>query len=78
MNDAVYIVRPRRRAKNSGVTLLPKIAANSELVRGSKIVLSEVAEAPFRTIGLAWRPQCPREREFESLAQLLESAAPEE
>lgn len=63
-------------ATNGRVTLLPKIAAGSELVRGSDIVLREIAEAPFRTIGLAWRPQCPREREFGVLGELLEGAAP--
>lgn len=65
-------------AMNSGVTLLPKIAAGSELVRGSKIVLRDLTEAPFRTIGLAWRPNCPRAAEFEVLAELLEAAAPQE
>jgi LysR family transcriptional regulator, hydrogen peroxide-inducible genes activator len=65
-------------AMDSGITLLPKIAANSELVRGSNIVVTELVEAPFRTIGLAWRRHCPREREFKILGQLLESAAPEE
>lgn len=65
-------------AMNSGVTLLPKIAAGSELVRGSKLVLRELEEAPFRTIGLCWRSNCPRSGEFEVLAELLEAAAPEE
>lgn len=64
-------------AMNSGITLLPKIAATSELVRGSNIVFAEITDAPFRTIGLAWRPHCPRRREFEILGELLESAAPE-
>ncbi len=63
-------------AMNSGVTLLPRIAATSELVRGSNIVLRDLAEAPFRTIGLAWRAKSPRAAEFELLGQLLEAAAP--
>ncbi|MCA8977851.1 MAG: LysR family transcriptional regulator [Planctomycetes bacterium] len=65
-------------AMNAGVTLLPLIAANSELVGGSNIVLAEIVEQPFRTIGLAWRPHCPRAAEFEILAGLLEAAAPAE
>lgn len=65
-------------AMGAGVTMLPKIAAGSELVRGSQIELVELAEAPYRTIGMAWRPQCPRRREFELLGELLEAAAPAE
>lgn len=63
-------------AMRSGITMLPKIAASCEIVRGANLALAEITEAPYRTIGLAWRPQCPREREFGLLGELLEAAAP--
>lgn len=65
-------------AMGMGATMLPKIAVGSELVRGTDLAVREITEQPFRTLGLAWRPQCPRTAEFELLAQLLESAAPPE
>ena len=65
-------------ATNARITLLPKIAVDSELVRGADLVLRDLVEAPFRTIGMAWRPQCPREPEFELIGQLIELAAPED
>ena len=64
-------------AMGMGATLLPKIAVDSELVRGSNLSVREITEQPYRTIGLAWRAHCPRTAEFELLAQLFDAAAPE-
>ncbi|MCB9832832.1 MAG: hydrogen peroxide-inducible genes activator [Planctomycetes bacterium] len=63
-------------AMGMGITLLPKVAEKSSLVGGSGLVLRPLAEEAYRTIGLAWRPDCPRRPEFELLAEVMEEAAP--
>ncbi len=64
-------------AMGRGITLLPAVAERSALVSGAGLVLRPLREEAYRTIGLVWRPDCPRRPEFELLGELLETAAPE-
>ena len=58
-------------ANGIGITLLPEIAVRSEIVRNAGVEMRPLAERPYRTIGLAFRPGCPRCAEFEKLAELI-------
>ena len=54
-------------ASGLGVTLLPKLAVGLEVdrVRPGEVVTRPFADpAPSRTVALAWRHSCPRERDF--------------
>ncbi|MGH7820554.1 MAG: LysR substrate-binding domain-containing protein, partial [Candidatus Binatia bacterium] len=63
-------------ASGIGVTLLPELAVGRR-----RTPLRDVDVRPFRrppphrTIGLAWRPTCPRKEEFLLLAEVVRSAA---
>jgi LysR family hydrogen peroxide-inducible transcriptional activator len=58
-------------AAGYGVTLLPEIAADSELT-DSRIELHHFAPPePKRTIGLAWRKTTTRAKDFFALAHLI-------
>ena len=55
-----------------GITLLPQLAVDHETRRcfTEDVAIRPLAgEAPKRTIGLAWRPNCPRSEDFHSLAR---------
>jgi LysR family hydrogen peroxide-inducible transcriptional activator len=54
------------------MTLLPELALDVEM-RGRRdlVVRPFRSPAPYRTIGLAWRPSTPREDEFRALADGL-------
>lgn len=56
-----------------GVTLVPQMALPVELAAAQGVVAVPLAEpVPYRTVGLAWRPSSPRDREFALLADVLE------
>lgn len=60
-------------AMGLGVTLVPEMARPVELAAAEGVVAVPLADpAPFRTVGLAWRPSSPRDREFSLLADVLE------
>ena len=64
-----------------GITFLPEIAINSELMNSGEIVLLPLAEpGPHRQIGLVWRKSYFRKDDFHLLAQqmseLLSKALP--
>lgn len=59
-------------ANGFGVTLVPQIAADTELRDRRVRVLRFAAPAPGRTIGLAWRRTSPRRADFEALGGLVQ------
>ncbi|MDI3469418.1 MAG: hydrogen peroxide-inducible gene activator [Pseudolabrys sp.] len=59
-------------ANGFGVTLVPQIAADTELCDRRVRVLRFAAPAPGRTIGLAWRKTSPRRADFEALGGLVQ------
>ncbi|HVJ31834.1 MAG TPA: hydrogen peroxide-inducible genes activator [Terriglobia bacterium] len=55
-------------ANGLGVTLLPEMAVEAQLLKGGELVARRFSdENPFREIGLAWRPTSPRGAEFKLL-----------
>lgn len=59
-------------ASGLGVTLLPKLAVTSGITAGTGLVLRPLAEADaWRTLGLAWRPNAPRDADYRALATHL-------
>jgi len=54
-----------------GVTLLPEIAAEAELVDPRIELLRFAPPAPQRTIGLAWRKASTRSKDFVALGRLI-------
>ncbi len=58
-------------ANGYGVTLVPQVAADTE-VRDERVKLLRFAEPqPGRTIGLAWRRTSPRGKDFEALGKIV-------
>jgi LysR family hydrogen peroxide-inducible transcriptional activator len=61
-------------ANGYGVTLVPQVAADTE-VRDERVKLLRFAEPqPGRTIGLAWRPTSPRKKDFAALGKIVTAA----
>lgn len=59
-------------ANGLGVTLLPEMAVNAQLLKGGELVARRFDdETPTRQIGLAWRATSPRAEEFRLLGQVL-------
>ncbi|MYG26015.1 MAG: hydrogen peroxide-inducible genes activator [Boseongicola sp. SB0677_bin_26] len=58
-------------AAGIGVTLLPRLAVDAQVARGTGISLSRLAAPASRRIGLAWRRTSPRAAEFRLLASAL-------
>lgn len=58
-------------ASGIGVTLLPKLAIDAQITRGTKIKLIPLAAKASRQIGLVWRPSSLRTQEFEILGDAL-------
>jgi LysR family transcriptional regulator, hydrogen peroxide-inducible genes activator len=58
-------------ANGYGVTLLPEIAADSELADSHIELLHFEEPEPKRTIGLAWRKTSTRKKDFKALARLI-------
>jgi LysR family transcriptional regulator, hydrogen peroxide-inducible genes activator len=54
-----------------GVTLVPAIAAPSEISRGSGLVARPLAGEPSRTAALAWRPSSARKADYRTLGRYL-------
>lgn len=54
-----------------GVTLLPQLAIDAGLLKGTSLVARPVAEAPPRQIALAWRRGSGRGDEFRLLAKTI-------
>jgi LysR family hydrogen peroxide-inducible transcriptional activator len=47
-----------------GLTLLPKMAVDAGIIRGTRVTVRSLAGSPSRRIGLAWRATSSRAREF--------------
>ncbi|MDA0948653.1 MAG: LysR substrate-binding domain-containing protein [Planctomycetota bacterium] len=62
-------------ASGLGVTLLPELAVEREAAAVPNLrVLPFADEGPSRQIGLAWRTSSPREAEYRTLAETLQTA----
>jgi LysR family hydrogen peroxide-inducible transcriptional activator len=60
-------------ANGYGVTLVPEVAAESE-VRDARVKLLRFVEPePARTIGLAWRRTSPRKQDFGALGEVVKA-----
>ena len=62
-------------AAGSGVTLLPSLALAVEGQAEHLAVIPFCKPAPYRTIGLAWRPTSARADEYRLLGELLKPSA---
>ena len=59
-------------ANNTGITLLPDLVINSELLKNSKIkILDYENNKNFREIALCWRLSSPRNKDFSNFASFL-------
>ena len=55
-----------------GATLLPRLAIDAGIAAGTDIALRQLAgRGAWRTIGLAWRPDSPREADFRAFGRAL-------
>jgi LysR family hydrogen peroxide-inducible transcriptional activator len=62
-------------ASGLGVTLLPEMAVDAQLLKGGELVARRfTGDDPFRQIGLAWRSTSPRADEFKMLGATLSKA----
>ena len=62
-------------AAGQGITLVPEIAVDVAVLSDPRLSLVRFAEPePYRTVGIAWRRNSPRERDFRALAGLLRTA----
>lgn len=63
-------------AAGQGVTLVPQLAIDAGLLADPRVALVRFAKPePFRRIGLAWRTNSPRGRDFTALNNLVRSIA---
>ena len=58
-------------AAGVGVALIPRLAVDAQITRGTAISLSRIGVPAARQIGLAWRHMSMRTREFRMLADAL-------
>ena len=59
-------------ANNSGITLLPDLVINSELLKSSKIkILDYENNQNYREIAVCWRTSTPRSKDFLEFAEFL-------
>jgi LysR family hydrogen peroxide-inducible transcriptional activator len=64
-------------AGGMGVTLLPQMAVDAGLAKGTGITTSPLDDpSAKRKIGFAWRPSSPRKAEFKTLAEYFRAALP--
>ena len=57
------------------MTLLPELAVDAGIVADDRLaVIRFAAPEPSRTIGVAWRRNSPRERDFKALTELVREA----
>jgi LysR family hydrogen peroxide-inducible transcriptional activator len=62
-------------AAGHGVTLLPEIAVKAGIAADDRLAVTRFAPPePSRTIGVAWRRNSPRGRDFRALAALVKEA----
>jgi LysR family hydrogen peroxide-inducible transcriptional activator len=61
-------------AAGLGVTLLPQLAIDADIVTGSDICLVPLSTRASRQIGLVWRPSSPHARTFDLLAPFFSPA----
>lgn len=61
-------------AQGLGVTLLPQLAIDANVVAGTTIRLIPLASGESRRVGLVWRASSPQSEEFELLATLMRDA----
>jgi len=61
-------------ASGHGITLMPSIAADTEVRDGRVRLLRFVDPEPFRVVGLAWRRTSPRKADFVALGELVNLA----
>jgi LysR family hydrogen peroxide-inducible transcriptional activator len=54
-----------------GITFLPEMAADSALLRDTRVRMYPTNDRSYRTIGLAWRKGSARKEEFELLGEFL-------
>jgi len=54
-----------------GVTFLPEMAQDSQILKNTRVGLKPLAESAYRTIGLAWRKGTDRTEEFTMLGEFL-------
>ena len=54
-----------------GVTLLPRMSLETEILRGGVQILPFPPPEPHRKIGLAWRQSSPRKRDFQELGRII-------
>lgn len=59
-----------------GVTFIPQLAINSDLLKKTQIYLSRSYDNAYREIGFVWRKGAAREREFHLFARLFIEADP--
>ena len=60
-------------AAELGITLMPRIAVDSELTSSRNVVTRPLSpEEPYRTLVLAWRPTSSRGAEFRMLGNLIQ------
>lgn len=63
-------------ANGFGVTLLPEIAVEAEILGDSRVTTVKlIPPAPKRQVALAWRASSPRQADFLQLASLLSEVA---
>ena len=61
-------------ANNSGITLLPDLVINSELIKSSKIkILDYENNQNYRKIAMCWRTSTPRSKDFSKFADFLKT-----
>lgn len=59
-------------ANNIGITILPKMAVDANILQGTGVVTRAFDEKGVRrSIGLMWRNKSPRHEEFQQLGQLI-------
>ncbi len=58
-------------ANGLGTTLLPQLALDSGILKGTDLVVSRLSDAPARQIALVWRRGSGRGTEFRLLAQAI-------
>ena len=54
-----------------GLTLLPKMAVDAGIIRGTRVTVRSLAGSPSRQIGLAWRATSSRTQEFALLGEFF-------
>ena len=63
-------------ASGLGITLIPEMAINSDMIQHADITLRKLASSskPMREIGLVWRPSYSRQTTLDSLSTLFAKA----